>query len=469
MTANAYTRKQKNSTANWSPSSWRDKKVIQVPTYPDKGVLEQAERILAEQVPLIFAGEAKNLKSELANVEQGNAFLLQGGDCAESFREFSADGVRDTFKVIMQMAVILTFAGSMPVVKVARMAGQFAKPRSQDSETIDGVKLPSYRGDIINGAEFDAKKRIPDPMRMVRAYNQSAATQNLLRAFAQGGYADLHMVHGWTQDFIKDSPAGHKFKKIAQQISDALNFMRACAITSKNVMQIRETTLYTSHEALLLQYEQALTREDSISGEWYDTSAHMLWIGERTRQPDLAHAEFFRGIKNPVGMKCGPTMKGDELIEMCNILNPDNESGKLTLIVRMGADNIEANLPRLIKAIKAEGIKVVWSSDPMHGNTIKADSGYKTREVDKIWKEIESFFDIHGALGTYAGGVHLEMTGRDVTECMGGAQEITSDDLAGRYHTFCDPRLNAQQALELAFLIAQKIKSSKSYGLKISK
>ncbi len=448
-------------TQNWTPNSWRNKNILQVPTYPDQDVLKHAEKILGEQAPLIFAGEARNLKTELARVANGEAFLLQGGDCAESFRDFSADNIRDSFKVILQQAVILTFGGAMPVVKVARMAGQFAKPRSSDTEIINGIKYPSYRGDIINSVDISLEKRQPNPMRMVRAYNQSASTLNLLRAFAHGGYADLHRVNRWTQDFIKDSPAGEKFEQLATQINDALAFMESCGLTSDNVPQLKETTLYTSHEALLLGYEEALTRKDSTTGDWYDTSAHMLWLGERTRHPDLAHVEFFRGIQNPIGMKCGPTMDPDELVRMCDILNPDNEAGRLTLIIRMGADKIGDNLPQLVRRLKEEGRKVVWSSDPMHGNTIKADSGYKTRPVDNIWKEVETFFDIHRAEGTHAGGVHLEMTGADVTECLGGPQDIKSEDLSSRYHTFCDPRLNAQQALELAFLIAEKIKKNK--------
>ena len=449
-------------TENWTPQSWRNKKILQVPNYPDQNAVKQAEAILAKQPPLIFAGEARNLKAELAKVANGEAFLLQGGDCAESFQDFSADNVRDSFKVLLQQAVILTFAGSMPVVKVARMAGQFAKPRSSDTEVINGVELPSYRGDIINGVDFTAEKRIPDPMRMVRAYNQSASTLNLLRAFAQGGFADLHRVHSWTQDFIKDSPAGNKFETLANSIDDALKFMKSCGITGDNVSHLKETTLYTSHEALLLGYEEALTRQDSTTNKWYDTSAHMLWIGERTRQPELAHVEFFRGIQNPIGMKVGPTMDADELIRMCDILNPENEAGRLTLIVRMGADNVGDNLPRLARRVKEEGRKVVWSSDPMHGNTITSTTGYKTRPLDNIWREIETFFDVHQAEGTYAGGVHLEMTGKDVTECLGGPQDIKSEDLSDRYHTFCDPRLNAQQSLEIGFLIAEKIKKRKA-------
>ncbi|MGB1361069.1 MAG: class II 3-deoxy-7-phosphoheptulonate synthase [Alphaproteobacteria bacterium] len=449
-------------TNNWSPNSWRKKPVLQVPTYPDQELLEQAERIMTEQAPLIFAGEARQLKDKLAKVCRGEAFLLQGGDCAESFKEFSADNIRDSLRVILQMASILTFGASMPVVKVARMAGQFAKPRSADTETIDGVELPSYRGDIINGAEFEKERRVPDPMRMVRAYNQSASTLNLLRAFSQGGFADLHKINAWTQDFVKGTSGGEKFSKLASQINDTLKFMESCGITSDNVRQIRETNLYTSHEALLLGYEEALTRKDSTTGDYYDTSAHMLWIGERTRQPDHAHAEFFRGIENPIGMKCGPTITGDEILEMCDILNPENEEGRLTLIVRMGADNVAKNLPNLIRAVEKEGRNVVWSSDPMHGNTIKSSTGYKTRPLESIWKEIEIFFDVHKAEGTHAGGVHLEMTGKNVTECVGGTVGITDEDLSDRYHTFCDPRLNAEQALEISFLIADKIKENNS-------
>ncbi len=444
----------------WTPDSWRDKDILQVPTYPDASVVQQAEAIITDQPPLIFAGEARSLKADLARVAQGEAFLLQGGDCAESFQDFSTDNIRDSFKVIMQMAVILTFAASMPVVKVARMAGQFAKPRSADTETIDGVKLPSYRGDIINGAEFTSEARIPDPMRMVQAYHQSASTQNLLRAFAQGGFANLHKVHRWTQDFMQGSSAYEKFNTIQQQIDDCLAFMKACGI-SDDVEQLKETNLYTSHEGLLLQYEQALTRKDSISGDWYDTSAHMLWLGERTRQPHLAHTEFFRGVKNPIGMKCGPTMQADELLQMCDILNPENEAGRLTLIMRMGAHKVADNLPRLIAAVRREGKRVVWSCDPMHGNTVKASTGYKTRPLENIWKEVETFFDIHNAEGSYAGGVHLEMTGANVTECTGGAVAISEADLGDRYHTFCDPRLNAEQSLEMAFLIAEKLKRSR--------
>ncbi len=444
----------------WTPESWRQRHILQVPTYTDEAAVQRAEAVLANQPPLIFAGEARSLKAELARVAHGQAFLLQGGDCAESFQDFSTVNIRESFKVIMQMAVILTFAASMPVVKVARMAGQFAKPRSSDTETVDGVELPSYRGDIINGAEFTAEARIPDPMRMVQAYHQSASTQNLLRAFAQGGFANLHKVHRWTQDFTKGSSAYKKFHAINQQIDDCLAFMKACGIAD-DLEQFKETTLYTSHEALLLQYEQALTRLDSTSGDWYDTSAHMLWLGERTRQPDLAHAEFFRGIKNPIGMKCGPTVQADELLQMCDILNPENEAGRLTLIIRMGADKVADNLPRLIRAVQRQGKRVVWSCDPMHGNTVKASTGYKTRPLQSIWQEVETFFDVHKAEGSYAGGVHLEMTGANVTECTGGSVPITEADLADRYHTFCDPRLNAEQALEMAFMIAQKLKQNR--------
>ncbi|MDG1153777.1 MAG: 3-deoxy-7-phosphoheptulonate synthase class II [Alphaproteobacteria bacterium] len=449
-------------TNGWAPNSWREKQALQIPKYPNQELLVKAEQIIAKQAPLIFAGEARNLKKHLAKVCRGEAFLLQGGDCAESFRDFSANNVKDNFKIILQMSIILTFAGSMPVVKIARMAGQFAKPRSSDTQVINDMELPSYRGDIINSADFKAEKRMPNPMRMVRAYNQSASTLNLLRAFAQGGFADLHKIHAWTQDFVKDSKAGEKFSKLASQIDDTLNFMQSCGITSEHVKQIRETDLYTSHEALLLGYEEALTRKDSVTGKWYNTSAHMLWIGERTRKPNMAHAEFFRGIENPIGVKCGANITSDEVIEMCDILNPHNEEGRLTLIIRMGADNISEKLPSLIRKVKSEGRNVIWSSDPMHGNTIKSSTGYRTRKLESIWKEIETFFDIHKAEGTYAGGVHLEMTGKNVTECTGGAIGITEQDLSDRYYTFCDPRLNAEQALEISFLIADKIKKNKS-------
>lgn len=446
---------------NWSPDSWRKKPIKQQPTYLDKTILESVEKELRALPPLIFAGEVRDLKKHLSNVEQGRAFLLQGGDCAESFSDFGADNIRDMFKVLMQMSVVLTFAGSCPIVKVGRLAGQFAKPRSSDLETVDGVSLPSYRGDIINSFEFTKEARVPDPLRMVRAYNQSAATLNLLRAFSRGGLADLNEVHRWNMGFIKESALGEKYSEIANQITKSLAFMEACGITSENAPTIRQTALYTSHEALLLNYEEALTREDSLTGDWYNCSAHMLWIGDRTRDPKGAHVEFLRGVKNPIGIKAGPSIKEDDLLRLCDILSPDNESGRLNIIVRMGAKEIEKELPRLIKAVKKEGKKIVWSIDPMHGNTIKASTNYKTREFDNILLEVERFFNVHEAMGTFPGGVHLEMTGKDVTECVGGAKPVTEEALSSRYETQCDPRLNADQALELSFLIANSLKKAR--------
>jgi len=446
---------------SWTKSSWRDKPIKQQPTYPDTTALKSIEVELEAYPPLVFAGEVRNLKKFLAEVSQGKAFLLQGGDCAESFSEFSADNIRDMFKVLMQMAVVLTFAGSCPVIKVGRMAGQFAKPRSSDMETIDGLSLPSYRGDMINGFEFTKEARVPDPSRMLRAYNQSAATLNLLRAFSRGGLADLHEVHRWNLDFVKESPLGDRYQHMANRITETLAFMEACGITSANTPNIYQTALYTSHEALLLNYEEALTRQDSLTGDWYNCSAHMLWIGDRTRDVDGAHVEFLRGVKNPIGVKAGPTMQKDDLLRLCDILNPENEPGRLNIIVRMGVEKIGVEFPELLRAIKREGRNVVWSIDPMHGNTVKASSNYKTRAFDSILAEVKRFFEIHKAEGTYAGGVHLEMTGKDVTECTGGAQAITEEGLGSRYETQCDPRLNADQALELSFLIADSFKDAK--------
>ncbi|KZB69335.1 MULTISPECIES: class II 3-deoxy-7-phosphoheptulonate synthase [Thalassospira] len=446
---------------SWSIDSWRNLPIKQVPTYPDAQALEAVEQELGSYPPLVFAGEARALKEKLGEVAEGNAFLLQGGDCAESFKEFHPNNIRDTFKVMLQMAVVLTFGASCPVVKVGRMAGQFAKPRSADTETINGVELPSYRGDVVNGIEFTEEARIPDPQRQIRAYNQSAATLNLLRAFAQGGFADLTKIHRWNLSFVDGSPAAERYSKLTTQIDEAVAFMQACGITADSAPQLRETDFYTSHEALLLGYEQALTRQDSLTGEYYDCSAHMLWIGDRTRNLDGAHVEFMRGVKNPIGMKCGPTMDEDDLIRLIDRLNPQNEAGRLTLIARMGADKVGDHLPRLVKRVKAEGRKVVWSCDPMHGNTIKAANGYKTRPFDSILSEVKNFFDVHKAEGTHAGGVHFEMTGTDVTECIGGAREVTEDALSDRYHTHCDPRLNGGQALELAFLMAEMIKKER--------
>lgn len=445
-------------TPDWTPASWRDKPAKQLPAYPDADALRAAEATLAKFPPLVFAGEARSLKAQLANVAAGNAFLLQGGDCAESFAEFNAPKIRDSFRVILQMAIVMAFSGSIPVVKVGRMAGQFAKPRSDDNETKDGVTLPSYRGDIINGFEFSPAARIPDPQRMVQAYNQSAATLNLLRAFASGGYADLHRVNQWSLDFMKDSPLYDRYDHIAQQIDQALAFMAACGVTGDTVPVIRETGFYTSHEALLLPYEEALTRTDSTTGAPYACSAHMLWIGARTNQTEGAQVEYVRGIKNPLGLKCPPTLDTDTLLRLIDIMNPDNEPGRLTLIARMGYDQVENKLPALIRAVQREGRHVVWSCDPMHGNTVKSSSGYKTRKFDHVLGEVRGFFNAHRAEGTHPGGIHLELTGQNVTECTGGAIEITDENLADRYHTHCDPRLNATQALEMAFLLAEEMK-----------
>jgi len=445
----------------WSPSSWRGKNIKQVPVYPDAAALAEVEARIRRFPPLVFAGEARRLRAELAEAAQGHAFLLQGGDCAESFAEFHPDNIRDTFRVLLQMAVVLTFGASCPVVKVGRLAGQFAKPRSADTETIDGVTLPSYRGDSVNGIEFTAEARAPDPERMVQAYNQSAATLNLLRAFAQGGYADLHQVHRWNLSFVEKSPAGERYRDLAERLDETLEFMAACGLTSETTPQIRETELYTSHEALLPAFEEAMTRIDSTTGDWYDTSAHMLWVGDRTRDPDDAHIEFLRGVGNPLGCKAGPTQDADTLLRVIDALNPDNVPGRLTVITRMGNDLVEKKLPPLIRAVQHEGRVVVWSCDPMHGNTIKAENGYKTRPFDRIRDEVERCFAVHRAEGSYLGGVHLELTGQNVTECVGGAQAITEAGLADRYHTHCDPRLNADQSLELAFLIAGMIKQDR--------
>jgi 3-deoxy-7-phosphoheptulonate synthase len=433
-----------------------------VPTdYPDGAALERVEQTLRSMPPLVFAGEARRLKSLLGDVAEGKAFLLQGGDCAESFKEFHADNIRDTFRLILQMAVVLTFAGGKPVVKVGRIAGQFAKPRSEPIETIDGVTLPSYRGDIINGMDFEPEQRAPDPERLLKAYGQSAATLNLLRAFAGGGYADLYNIHRWTLGFVADSPQGARYKELSEKISESLAFMSAIGITPDSQPDLRRVEFFTSHEALLLGFEEAMTRVDSTSGDWYDTSAHMLWIGERTRQLDGAHIEYMRGIKNPIGIKCGPTMEPDDLLRLIDVLNPQNEAGRLTLIGRFGSDKIADRLPRLMAATKKAGRTVVWSTDPMHGNTLKASNGYKTRPFDRVLSEVRSFIEVAQAEGVHPGGVHLEMTGQNVTECIGGARALSEDELSHRYHTHCDPRLNADQALELSFLVAEKLKSAR--------
>jgi 3-deoxy-7-phosphoheptulonate synthase len=450
-------------STSWSPASWRTKPIRQVPDYPDAAAVTAAEATLKGMPPLVFAGEARNLKRALADVADGKAFLLQGGDCAESFAEFGADKIRDSFRVLLQMAVVLTYGAAMPVVKVGRMAGQYAKPRSSDFETQGDVTLPSYRGDIINEMAFDEPSRTPDPQRMVQSYNQASATLNLLRAFAQGGYADLHQVHQWNLDFVSQSPQSARYQELADRLSETLDFMAACGLTSATTPQIRETSFYTSHEALLLPYEEPLTRVDSTSGDWYDCSAHMLWIGDRTRQADGAHVEFLRGVKNPLGLKCGPSLAADDLLRLIDALNPQNEAGRLTLIARMGSDKVEEHLPPLIRAVEKEGRKVVWSCDPMHGNTITA-GGFKTRPFERILAEVRGFFAVHRAEGTHPGGVHIEMTGQNVTECLGGAQAISEKSLADRYHTHCDPRLNASQSLELAFLLAEQLKEERRYG-----
>ena len=451
---------EEDMTANWTPSSWRDKPILQVPDYPSEDALKNVEEQLRAYPPLVFAGEAQALRQNLAEVANGNAFLLQGGDCAESFAEFSPNNIRDTFRVLLQMAVVLTFGASCPVVKVGRMAGQFAKPRSSPTEVIDGVELPSYRGDMVNGMDFTSDARIPDPDRLLKVYNQSAATLNLLRAFAQGGFANLDEIHRWTLSFISDSPESEKFEAMASRIDECLAFMRACGVTPESVQQLRETNFYTSHEALLLWYDEALTRQDTITAEggWYNTSAHMVWIGDRTRQLDGAHVEYFKGIRNPIGLKCGPSLDPDELIRLIDALNPNNDPGRLTLIARFGSDKVTDGLPPLVRAVEKEGRNVVWSCDPMHGNVIKSSTGYKTRPFDRILGEVRSFFEVHEAEGTYAGGVHFEMTGQDVTECIGGAQAVSEQDLGDRYHTHCDPRLNAAQSLELAFLVADMLR-----------
>ena len=448
--------------AKWSPDSWRRKNIKQVPEYPDPARLADAERRLRRFPPLVFAGEARRLRASLAEVAAGRAFLLQGGDCAESFAEFHPDNIRDTFRVILQMAVVLTFAAGLPVVKVGRLAGQFAKPRSADTETIGGVTLPSYRGDSVNGIEFTAEARVPDPERMIQSYNQSAATLNLIRAFAQGGYADLHQVHRWNLSFVENSAQGARYRDLASRLEETLAFMAACGLTSETTPQIRETEFYTSHEALLPMYEEAMTRIDSTTGDWYDTSAHMLWVGDRTRDPDDAHIEFLRGVGNPLGCKAGPTLEPDELIRILDVLNPDDTPGRMVVITRMGFDRIADKLPALIRAVEREGRSVVWACDPMHGNTIKSSNGYKTRPFERILDEVRGCFEVHRAEGTWLGGIHVELTGQNVTECVGGAQAITEAGLADRYHTHCDPRLNADQSLELAFLIAEMLKADRA-------
>ena len=444
----------------WNPNTWRNYPVVQMPKYINQKSLSSVEAKLSLKPPLVFAGEVQALKRSLHLVEKGEAFILQGGDCAESFTQFSANGIRDTFKVLLQMAVILTFGSSMPIIKIGRIAGQFAKPRSSNIEVLNGVELPSYRGDMINDMEFNKASREPDPHRLIEGYEQSAATLNLIRAFAQGGMADLAKVHEWTLGFLADTPETTKYQEVADRISESLNFMKACGLTSDTASQLRETEFYTSHEALLLNYEEALTREDTITAEkgWYSTSAHLLWVGDRTRQHDHGHIEFLSGIQNPVGIKCGPSLEPDDLIRLIEKINPENDTGKVVLICRMGSEKVFDHLPKLIKKIQSEGKKVIWCCDPMHGNTIKASNGYKTRKVSQILSEVDNFFNVHKTEGSYPGGVHFEMTGSNVTECLGGANEVKESDLGSRYHTHCDPRLNGSQSLELAFLISDLLK-----------
>ncbi len=449
-------------TPAWTPASWRRLPARHLPDdYPDPAAVDRVDAELRAMPPLVFAGEARRLKGLLGEVAAGKAFLLQGGDCAESFKEFSADNIRDTFRLILQMAVVLTFAGGKPVVKVGRMAGQFAKPRSSPTETVGALTLPAYRGDNINGMEFDAAARAPDPERLLKAYSQSAATLNLLRAFAGGGYADLHNIHRWTLGFVEGSPQGARYRELTDKISEALAFMAAIGVTPQSHPEMHRVEFFTGHEALLLGFEEAMTRVDSTTGDWYDVSAHLLWIGERTRQLGGAHVEFMRGINNPIGLKVGPTLEADELLRLIEALNPEGEAGRLTLYGRFGADKIAARLPALMAATRREGRPVAWAIDPMHGNTLKARNGFKTRPFDRILSEVKSFVEIAHAEGVHPGGVHLEMTGQNVTECLGGARSVVEGQLGDRYHTHCDPRLNGEQALELAFLVAEKLKAAR--------
>jgi len=449
---------------NWKVNSWRKYPVKHIPEYPDKKELDQVLNKIKTFPPLVFAGETRHLKQQLADVVDGKAFLLQGGDCAESFAEFHPDNIRDTFKLMLQMSLVLTYSASLPVVKLGRIAGQFSKPRSSPVEVKDGIELPSYLGDNINGIEFSKKARVPDPKRLFKAYSQSAATLNLIRAFSHGGFADLKKVHTWNLGFIKKSPEAKRFKDLEDQIEKALAFMDACGINSDFNRRLKTVNFWTSHEALLLPFEESMTRTDSTTGENHDTSAHFVWIGDRTRQLDGGHVEFCRGIENPIGIKCGPTLKSDDLINLCNKINPKNEKGKITLISRFGCDNVSKHLPKLIRSVKKEGLNVIWSCDPCHGNTIKASTGFKTRPFNSVLKEVKNVFACHQSENSYAGGLHIELTGQNVTECTGGAQKISEKDLSSRYHTHCDPRLNANQALELAFLISDEIKKNSSYS-----
>ncbi len=451
----------------WTKSAWRAKPRVQMPDYPDQAALATVEAQLSKYPPLVFAGEARTLKRQLALAGEGKAFLLQGGDCAESFAEFSADNIRDTFRVMLQMAVVLTYAAKVPVIKVGRMAGQFAKPRSAPTEVIDGVELPSYKGDIINGFDPTPEARSPDPTRMLQAYTQAAASLNLLRAFSTGGFADIHRVHSWTLGFAEHDKA-ERYREMANRISDALDFMNAAGVNSDTANELARVDFYTSHEALLLEYEEALCRVDSTSGLPVAGSGHMIWIGDRTRQPDGAHVEFARGVLNPIGLKCGPSTTAEDLKVLMAKLNPENEPGRLTLIARFGAGKVGEHLPRLIRTVQSEGANVVWSCDPMHGNTIKSPSGYKTRPFESVLREVREFFAIHKAEGTVPGGVHFEMTGKDVTECTGGLRAVSDENLADRYHTACDPRLNASQSLELAFLVAEELSSQRETARRVA-
>ena len=456
-------------TQRWSPASWRERPARHIPAdYPNPAEVTRVETELRRMPPLVFAGEARRLKTLLGDVAAGKAFLLQGGDCAESFKEFTADNIRDTFRLILQMAVVLTFAGGRPVVKVGRIAGQFAKPRSEPIETVDGLTLPSYRGDNINGMEFNAASRAPDPDRLLKAYSQSASTLNLLRAFAGGGYAHLHNIHRWTLGFVDGSPLGARYRELSDKISESLTFMNAIGVTPESHPGLAQVEFFTSHEALLLGFEEAMTRVDSTSGDWYDTSAHLLWIGERTRQLDGAHVHFMKGVKNPIGLKVGPTVEPDDLLALIDALNPEDEAGRLTLYGRFGSDKIAARLPRLMEATRRGGRQVVWATDPMHGNTLKANNGYKTRPFDRILSEVRSFIEIAESEGVHPGGVHLEMTGQNVTECIGGARALHEGELSERYDTHCDPRLNGEQALELAFLVAERLKAERQAAPRVA-
>jgi 3-deoxy-7-phosphoheptulonate synthase len=449
----------------WHKTEWRKLPRVQMPDYTDQESLRNVEQKLGSYPPLVFAGEARQLKAKLAAASQGEAFLLQGGDCAESFEQFGPDGIRDTFKVMLQMAMVLTYGAKVPVVKLGRMAGQFAKPRSAPTEVVNGVELPSYRGDIINELAFTEKARFPDPQKMLQAYTQSAATLNLLRAFSTGGYADMKQVHRWTLGFT-ESDRATQYRKMATRISDALDFMAATGLASEDNHEMRTVDFYVSHEALLLEYEEALTRIDTTSGKWLAGSGHFIWIGDRTRQPDGAHVEFCSGVQNPIGLKCGPTMTADDLKKLIAKLNPENEAGRLTLIARFGAGTVGHHLPRLVKAVKEEGSNVLWCCDAMHGNTVKSSTGYKTRPFDSVLREVREFFGIHKAEGTIPGGVHFEMTGQDVTECTGGIWAVSDENLSDRYHTACDPRLNASQSLELAFLVSEELVNTRNGHIK---